>query len=129
MHMEVRALFGRFVWHGVNIDDVTFHSFRDSRMNPTLKVCEHKRVAHASMAPDNGHLLEELGCITCITWKKSNNEKKRRDREIQKTKVQRTEAQSSMTRTSSVLAELLISIGKIVQREESGQSKDFEEGK
>ena len=34
-----------------------------------------------------------------------------------------------MTRTSSDLAGLLISIGKIVQREESGQSKDFEEGK
>jgi len=61
--------------------------------------------------------------------KKSNKEKKRRDEEIQKTKAQCTEAQSSMTCTSSDLAVLLISIGKIVQREESGQSKDFEEGK
>jgi len=33
-----------------------------------------------------------------------------------------------MTHTSSDLAGLLISIGKIVQREDSGQSKDFEEG-
>jgi len=32
-----------------------------------------------------------------------------------------------MTRTSSDLAGLMISIGKIVQREESGQSKDFKE--
>jgi len=54
---------------------------------------------------------------------------KRRDEEIKKTKAQRTKAQSSMTRTSSDLAGLLISIGKIVQREESGQAKDFEEGK
>jgi len=49
--MEVRALFGRFVWRGVNIDDVTIHPSRGSRMNPTLKVCEHKRVAHASLTP------------------------------------------------------------------------------
>jgi len=55
--------------------------------------------------------------------------RRERDEEIKKTKAQRTEAQSSMTLTSSELAGLLISIGKIVQREESGQSKDFEEGK
>ena len=54
--------------------------------------------------------------------------KKRRE-EIKKTKAQRTEAQSSMTLTSLDLAGLLISIGKIVQREESGQFKDFEDGK
>jgi len=53
----------------------------------------------------------------------------RRREEIQKTKAQRTKTQSSMTRTSSDMAGLLISIGKIVQREESGQSKEFEEGK
>jgi len=53
---------------------------------------------------------------------------KRRWEEIKKTKALRTEAQSSMTRTSSDLARLLISIGKIVQIEDSGQSKDFEEG-
>jgi len=53
----------------------------------------------------------------------------RRTEEIKKTKAQRTEAQSSMIRTSSDLGGLLISICKIVQREESGQSKDFEEGK
>ena len=53
----------------------------------------------------------------------------RRREEIKKKKAQHTKAQSSMTRTSSDLAGLLISIGKIVQREESGQSKDFEEGK
>jgi len=52
-----------------------------------------------------------------------------RRREKEKDIAQRTEAQSSMTRMSSDLAGLLISIGKIVQREESGQSKDFEEGK
>jgi len=51
------------------------------------------------------------------------------EKEIKKTKAQRTEAQSSMTRTSSDLDGLLISIDKIVQREETGQSKDFEEGK
>jgi len=50
MHMEVRALFGRFVWRGVNIDDVTIHPSRGSKINPTLKVCEHNRVAHASTA-------------------------------------------------------------------------------
>jgi len=47
MHMEVRALFGRFVWGGVNIDDVTIHPSRGSRINSTLKVCEHNLVAHA----------------------------------------------------------------------------------
>jgi len=46
--MEVRALLSRFVWRGVNIDDVTIHPSRGSRIKPTLKVCEHNRVAHAS---------------------------------------------------------------------------------
>jgi len=86
------------------------------------------------MAPDNRHLQktqvaqkshlggsirEELGWITCAAWK-SNGEKKKN--------AQRTEDKSSITRTSSDLAGLLIPIGKIVQREECGQSKDFEEG-
>ena len=53
----------------------------------------------------------------------------KRTEEMKKKKAQRTEAQSTMTRTSSDLAGLLISIGKIVQREESGQFKDFDEGK
>jgi len=53
----------------------------------------------------------------------------RRDEEIKKTKAQRTKAQSSMTRTSSDLAGLLISIGEILEKEESGQSKGFEKGK
>jgi len=44
---------------------------------PTLKVYEHNRVAHASMAPTKGHLLEELGWITYVAWKKSNKKKKR----------------------------------------------------
>jgi len=48
MQMEVRVLFGRFVWRGVNIDDVTIHPSRVSRINSTLKVCKHNRVAHAS---------------------------------------------------------------------------------
>jgi len=52
---------------------------------------------------------------------------KRRDEEIKK-EAQHTEDKSSMTRTSSDLAGLLISVGKIVLREESGQYKDFEEG-
>ena len=46
--MEVRALFGRFVWRRVNIDDITIHPSRGSRIKPALKVCEHNRVAHAS---------------------------------------------------------------------------------
>jgi len=45
-------------------------------MIPTLKVFEHNRVVHASMAPDNGHFLEELGWIMCVAWKKSNKEKR-----------------------------------------------------
>ena len=48
MHMEVEALVGRFVWHGINIYGVTIHPSRGSRINPTLKVCEHNRAAHAS---------------------------------------------------------------------------------
>jgi len=55
--------------------------------------------------------------------------RRERDEEIKKAKAHRTKAQSSMTRTSSDLAGLLISIDEIVRREESGQSKDFEEGK
>jgi len=40
MHTEVRALFGRFVWRGINIYDITIHPSQGSRINPTLKVCE-----------------------------------------------------------------------------------------
>jgi len=43
--MEVRALFDRFVSPGVNIDD---DPSRGSRIKPTLKLCEHNRVTHAS---------------------------------------------------------------------------------
>jgi len=75
MHMEVRALFGRFVWRGINIGDVTIHPSRGSRINPTLKVCKHNRVAHASMAPDKRHLLEELGWITYVMEKATKREK------------------------------------------------------
>jgi len=53
MHMEVRALFDRFVWRGVNIDDVTVHPSRSSRINPTLKVCEYNQVAKTSKATSN----------------------------------------------------------------------------
>jgi len=35
--MEVSAIFGRFVWCGVNIDNVTIHPYRGSRINPILK--------------------------------------------------------------------------------------------
>ena len=52
--MEVRALFDRFVWPGVNIDDVTIRPSRGSSINPTLKVCEHNRVAHASLLRCSG---------------------------------------------------------------------------
>ena len=115
--MEVRALFGRFVWRGVNIDDVTIHPARGSRINPTLKVCKHNRVAHASMAPDKGHLLEELGWITYVAWKKQQEEEKRWKRyRRQRLNVPKPN-QTYMTRTSSDLAGLLISIGKIVWRE------------
>jgi len=47
-HKWLRALFGWFVWRGVNIDDVTIHYSQGSRINPTLRVCKHDRVAHAS---------------------------------------------------------------------------------
>jgi len=47
--MEVGAFFGRLVWRGINIYDVTIHPSRGSRINPTLKVCEHNRAAHASV--------------------------------------------------------------------------------
>jgi len=33
--MEVSALFGWFVWRGVNMDDVTIHPSRGSRINHT----------------------------------------------------------------------------------------------
>jgi len=79
-HAHGRALFGRFVWRGINIYDVTIHTSRDSRINPTRKVCEHNPAAHASMAPDKGHLLEELGWMTRVAWKKQQKE------EINKTK-------------------------------------------
>jgi len=69
MHVEVRALFGRFVWREINIYEVTIHPSRGSRINPTLKVCEHNRAAHASLVPDKEHLLEELGWIKCVAWK------------------------------------------------------------
>ena len=66
MLMEVGALFGRFVWRGINIYDVTIHPSRGSRINPTLEVCELNQTAHASMAPDKGNLLDELGWMTCV---------------------------------------------------------------
>jgi len=37
MHMEVRTLFGRFIWRGVNIDDVAIRPSRGLRINPTLE--------------------------------------------------------------------------------------------
>jgi len=43
-----RRISQRELWRGVNIDDVTIHPSRGSRINPTLKVCKHNRVAHAS---------------------------------------------------------------------------------
>jgi len=32
------------------------------------------------MAPDNRYLLEELGWITCVAWKKQQEEEKKRYR-------------------------------------------------
>ena len=32
-----KSLFGRFLWRGVNIDDVTIHPCRGLRINPKLK--------------------------------------------------------------------------------------------
>ena len=58
--MEVRALFRRFVWRGANIDDVTIHPSRGSRIKPTLKVCEHNWVAHASVALDTTPQIHDL---------------------------------------------------------------------
>jgi len=72
------------------------------------------------MAPDNGHLLEELGWIMRVAWKKKRRE------EIKKTKAQCTDAQSSMTHMSADLAGLYQLARSF---KESGQSKDFEEGK
>ena len=48
MHIDVEAFFGRFVWRGINMYDVTIHPSRGSRINSTLKVCEHNRAAHTS---------------------------------------------------------------------------------
>jgi len=45
------------------IDDVTIHPSLGSWINPTLKVCEHNRVAHASVLPDfqgKKHILPPL---------------------------------------------------------------------
>jgi len=56
--MEVRAFFGRFVWRGINIYDVTIHPSRSSRINPTLKVCEHNRAAHASDSWKKLHIAQ-----------------------------------------------------------------------
>jgi len=64
MQMEVKAFFGRFVWRGVNIDDITIHPSRGSRIKPTLKVCEHNRVAHASVTFDA--LLHDL--LNCVAF-------------------------------------------------------------
>jgi len=72
MHVEVRTLFGRFVWRGVNIDDPRFEdqSHAEAGLN--------KPRSSASMAPDNGYLLEQLGWITCVAWKKQQREEMKR---------------------------------------------------
>jgi len=90
-----------------NPKPTTASAIKVSGFKPTLKVYEHNRVAHASMAPDKGHLLEELGWMTCVAWKKQRRE------EIKKAKAQRTEDKWNMTRTSSDLVGLLISFGNI----------------
>jgi len=69
MHLEVRALFGRFVWRGVNIDDVTIHPSRGSRINHTQKVSEHNRVTHASLA----HKAEDNIGLSQTNTKQHNN--------------------------------------------------------
>jgi len=32
------------------------------------------------MVPDNGHVLEKLGWITCVTWKKQQKEERKEDK-------------------------------------------------
>jgi len=63
----------------------------------------------------------------CVDWKSNKKKKREKKTKAERTtaKAQCTEAKSSMAHTSLDLAELLISIGKIVQREES---KDYEDG-
>jgi len=66
MHMEIRTIFGLFVWRGVNIDDVTIHHSRGSRIKPTLKVCEHNRVAHTSL--HRVHLWWKVKAFYSFYW-------------------------------------------------------------
>jgi len=78
----------------------------------------------ASMGPDNGHLLEALGRITCIAWKKQQKE------EIKKKKGSTYQGQTKHdTHVIGPGWNLDISWQDIVLKEKSGQSKDFEEGK
>jgi len=67
---------------------------------PTLWVCEHNRVARASMAPNNGHLHEELGWITCVAWKKATKRREEMKRK-EKTKAQRIAAKVQCTEAKS----------------------------
>jgi len=120
--MELGAFFGRFVWRGINMYDVIIHPSRGSRINPHWR-CGNTTGPHTLQ----WYLIRDTSLRSWDGWRASHG--KRRKEEIKKTKVQRTQAQWSMTCTSSDLAGLLISIGKIVQRDESGKSSDFEEGK
>jgi len=46
MHMEVRALFGRFVWRGVNIDDVTIPILPEARGSIPHWSCANSTGSH-----------------------------------------------------------------------------------
>jgi len=62
-HGSRRSLW-RFVWRGISIYDVTIHSSRCSRINPTLKVCEDNRVTHASRPKLASVLIRAHLCYT-----------------------------------------------------------------
>jgi len=79
--MEVGALFGRFIWRGINIYDVTIHPSRGSRINPTLKMCEHNRAAHASCAQI------KLWIMTVPNWAINMNVQANRTKKINKMNV------------------------------------------
>jgi len=72
-HMEVRGLFGRFVWRGINFYDVTIHPSRGSRINSTLKVWEHNQVAHASPVKCS-YYYQNRWAICSSHWFASSNQ-------------------------------------------------------
>jgi len=70
--MEVRTLFGRFVWCGV-IDEVTIHPSWGSRINPTLKDCKHNRVSYASVPQHRRDRNLSRKCTTNLIPRQNHN--------------------------------------------------------